>query len=90
MRALSTEWARHLDGQDKQNFEDLVRNTVTVLSRLRAILEDKEASVYKTEASESEYDNPAWAYKQAHLNGKLAAYRELKTLTNFLDQIRKP
>jgi hypothetical protein len=86
MRGLSVEWTKHLEAGAKKQFEDLVRNTTTVLTRLRAIIEEKDAVLTKQETTLESYDTPSWAYKQAYLNGKRAAYREIRDLTNFLDQ----
>ena len=35
-----------------------------------------------SEVSRSDYDTAAWAYKQAHLNGRYDAFRELERLIN--------
>lgn len=33
--------------------------------------------------TEKDYDNPSWAFKQAHINGEQQAYRDILTLLEF-------
>lgn len=81
-KGLSTEWTRHLKSEaEKKDFQAAVLNDRVVLDRLSAIIEEKLSSLQGREASASEYDNPSWAYKQAHLNGMKAG---LTTILNLL------
>jgi hypothetical protein len=49
------------------------------------VLKDMDATV-KTERSSRAYDNPNWAYKQAHTNGYLKA---LSNVAKFIDQYKQ-
>jgi len=82
---LSLDWVKHLpDDESKKDFEQLVRNTTQVLSRLRSIIEEKEKLLSQSELSMSDFDTPNWAYKQSFRNGKLASLKDIKNLTDFI------
>lgn len=69
-KGLSTEWTRHLKTEaERKEFQAKVLNDRLVLDRLSAIIEEKLTGLQSREVSSSEYDNPSWAYKQAHTNG---------------------
>lgn len=82
---LPTPWVRHLKDQDsRDNFERIVRGSVTALSRLYDLLEEEEEAIHNQEASTDDYlGTTDWAYKQAFRNGKKAQIRELKRLLGF-------
>ena len=83
LKGLDTRWTRHLQGEDKKNFEALVRNSTQVLTRLKGILEEKDQEVQSTSFSLSDFDSPAWAQKTAFRNGQLSVLRQLKELIPF-------
>lgn len=69
-RGLSLEWTKHLKSEaEKKEFIDAVRHDTLVLGRLADIIQEKLQGLQNRETSPSEYDNPSWAYKQAHTNG---------------------
>jgi hypothetical protein len=77
-------WTKHLKDEDRRkDFESLLRNTVTVLSRLREIINEKEASLLKEEAARETY-SAGYPYLQAHLNGRKAELKELRELLSFI------
>lgn len=70
MRKLSVEWTKHLkDPKARQEFEKLLRNSTISLGRMREILEERLASLDRSEVKTEVYDSPNWAYKQADTNG---------------------
>ena len=86
MKSISIEWIRHLKTkQEQEEFEKSLRHTTEVLSRLRTIVEEKIQSVDREEISSSSYENPAWAYKQAHANGERAGLTKVLQLLAFLE-----
>lgn len=80
---LSTEWLRGL--KDK-SLEDAIRHDTLVLGRLKDILDQKLSELSRGEIATSSYENPAWAFKQAHANGRKAGLTEIRNLLSFLDQ----
>lgn len=82
-KGLDTRWTRHLEGQAKADFEMLVRNSTQVLTRLKAIIEEKDQEIQNTSYTLSDFDSPAWAHKTAFRNGQLSLLRQLKELIPF-------
>lgn len=86
-KALSLEWTKHLKtDEERKKFEVAVRHDTLVLGRLLEILDEKTKNLDKEEISPSSYDNPAWAYKQAHINGIRHGLTTVRQLLSFLDQ----
>lgn len=81
---LPIPWVRHLKDQDsKDNFERSVRASVLALSRLYDILEEKEEVLLYKDATEEDFVQTDWAFKQAFRNGQKAQIKELKQLLSF-------
>ena len=83
-KRLSTAWVQHKHSDDKQKFADLVFNSTAILTRLDEILNEHASALAASEASSEPYDNPNWAYLQAHRNGQKDMIRQLKKLTAHL------
>lgn len=74
-------WTKHLKSEEeRKSFSDAVLNDRLVLGRLSDIIEEKLSSLQDREVSASEYDNPSWAYKQAHTNGVKAGLTAILNL----------
>ena len=81
---LSAKWFQHLRKEEtKQSREETVRAGSTVLDLLTQTIEGEILALEKSRTSD--YDNPNWAYKQAHLNGQIQTLRNLLTLTKLGD-----
>ena len=77
-------WFSHLkDKQSQDSFKQGVLGSRFVLDRLHEIV----YNIVKNEDSPAtaDYESPSWAYKQAHLNGRKAAFNEILTLLKFSD-----
>lgn len=83
VKGLSTLWTQNLQGQDKQDFEMIVRNSTRLLTRLKEILELRERELSQTSLTIKDFEDPNWSHKQAYKNGSLAVYNELKNLIPF-------
>lgn len=81
LKPLSTAWTQGLQGQQKADFESMVRNSTTLLKRLREIIEEKTTVINKQTYSVDDFKDPSWGYKQAFRNG------ELSQLSKFLEII---
>lgn len=79
---IPMQWTANVanDPSAKQSFEDYLSNNQRLLLRLKEIIEDKEKSTDDKDFSLSSFDNPSWAYKQAHINGRRAVLNEIKQL----------
>jgi hypothetical protein len=78
-------WTKHIKEPEKrEDFEKLLRNSTTVLSRLQDILQEKEASLTSAEQSPETYRAAGYPYLQAHMNGRRAELREIQALLNFI------
>lgn len=79
-------WTSHLKTEeDKQRFAAAVNGAEPVLERLAQIIGIKEKDIDYVERSQKAYENPNWAYLQAHRNGYMTAIQSIKSLIN-LDQ----
>lgn len=82
---LPLTWVKHLPKDEQESFSQIVKNSTTVLSRLKDILDEQLRDLASKETKISEYDSPAWSSKQAHRNGQFAAIKQLRDLLSFLD-----
>ena len=85
---MLTIWTQNLKTQEeKDDFTNQVLNARPVLERLSQILKDKEVALEGSERTQKAYENPNWAYLQAHRNGYYTALQNMTDLLN-LDQQR--
>jgi len=70
--------------EEKESIESLLRNNVTLINRLQAILDEKVAEIRDKEVSESVYDSPSWSHKQAHTNGFISGMKYVADLLKFM------
>lgn len=85
MSKLNMVWTKHLQGDQKTSFESLLRNSTTVLSRLRDILKDKEEELTNQECSSDDFLHTGWEYRQAYRLGQKAQLREIQSLLKFIE-----
>jgi hypothetical protein len=77
-------WTKHIkDPEKKKEFETLVRNNVTLLRRLREILEEEDRGLSSSERSIKDFDQPNWEYRQAFKNGYRSCLNVIKKLTEL-------
>lgn len=83
---MHTKWAAHIeDDEAKTSFISLVRNSVTVLSRLLTILIERKTSLENQEVDPKKFKDPSWALEQAFLAGRRYELRQTMTLLDFLN-----
>lgn len=85
MKKLPVVWAKHLPKDEQEEFFEYVRHNHRLLSRLRQIIDDKISVIERAEANEETYRDAGYAYWQAHQNGREAALKDLRKLTDFLE-----
>lgn len=85
---MLTVWTKNLKTTEEQeNFNNQLLSARPVLERLSALLNEKEAELDRSERTQKAYENPNWAYLQAHRNGCASMLHAIKELIN-LDQQR--
>lgn len=84
MSKLSVEWFKNIPPEKRGSFEEVLRNSGTALNRLREIALEWERELETQEIKPEEFDNPAWAYKQARRIGDRSRIRKLLDLLSFL------
>lgn len=67
-------WFRGLKGKDKEEFQQLLQYS-PLREKAVEIVEGLLSEVERV--NRKDYDNPAWAYRQAHLNGEVLAYQKV-------------
>lgn len=86
---MFTVWTKNLKTEEeKENFTNQLIGARPVLQRLSDLLTEKEAELDRSERSQKAYENPNWAYLQAHRNGCAGMLQSIKDLIN-LDQQRE-
>lgn len=79
-------WTAHLTTDDeKKRFLNQLYGSRDVTDRLKELIEAKEKELGSAERNITAYDNPNWAYQQAHRNGYSNAMSIIKNLIT-LDQ----
>jgi hypothetical protein len=85
-----TKWTDHLnDPVEKENFQNSIRGAKRVLDRIKAICDEEENTLDRTEMDAKSFDNPNWAYKQAFKNGYRKGLQVTKTLVDLDHQVIK-
>ena len=80
---MNVKWTSHTkDAQQRKDFEAYVKNSSSVLERLTDIINIK-VDALDCPAFDPDYEDAAWAYKQADRNGQLRAYLEILKLTDL-------
>jgi hypothetical protein len=81
------DWTKNLtDADEKVKFEANIMSSKTILDRLTQLIDEKEASLTRTELTPSAFEDANWGYKQAFQNGYRAALNQIKILINLDDQ----
>lgn len=83
---MLTVWTKNLKTEEeKENFNNQLLGARPVLERLYQLLDEKEVELDRSERNLKAYENPNWAYLQAHKNGCASMLQSVKELIN-LDQ----
>ena len=73
----------HLTKEEKNKFEEYVRNNLTLLNRLRDIVDEKIKSAERSQIDKVNYDSAAWPYLQADLIGTIRALKSIRDIVNL-------
>jgi hypothetical protein len=78
---LSIQWFQDLPKHDQEKFKETVLNSKIVLDKVAKVCYNK--IIELDNVTTSDYDSPSWACKQAHLNGKREALKEILQLVDI-------
>ena len=82
-KQLVTVWTKaEKDPERKKSLEDLIRNSTTVLGRLREILEEDDKVLSNSQLHAPDKD-PSWALTQAHISGQRLQIKKTLDLLSF-------
>lgn len=80
---LKTDWFKDLPVSEQENFKQIVLGSKKVLDKLAEIVYNR--GIIEDRVTTDHYDSPSWSHKQAHLNGKREAYKEIIDLITIKD-----
>lgn len=82
-KALATAWTKAArDEEQRKSLEDLIRNSTTVLGRLRTLLEEEDKALSNSQMQAPDKD-PSWALTQAHIAGQRLQIKKTLDLLSF-------
>lgn len=82
-KSLATAWTKAIkDAEQRKSFEDLVRNSTTVLGRLKSLLEEEDKALSNSQLQAPDKD-PSWALTQAHISGQRLQIKKTLDLLSF-------
>lgn len=78
---MITAWTKHLKTEeDKAKYKTSLSRAKWLLDDIKRLSNDNLKSLEDSEISPKSYDNPNWAYRQAHANGYKQALRDFNKL----------
>lgn len=81
-KGISSDWTKNLPADKRKDFEQVLRNSTYITSRLADILEERLHTVLRSETSLDDFTGD-WAYKQAFRNGQKQALKAVLDLLSF-------
>jgi hypothetical protein len=83
---MLTKWTQHLkETKDQEDFKESIYRARSVLDRLRAMCDEFESAVERSEQSPKVYDCANWSHLQAHYNGFKQCLSQFKSLLDQRD-----
>jgi len=78
---VNTAWTKHLKSDaEKEQYRQSLTRVKWVLDDIKRLANDNLRSNEDSEMSPKSYDNPNWAYRQAHVNGYKQCLRDFNKL----------
>lgn len=77
-RDVYSEWLADQAPDKRAEYKDYLKNSTEIFEKLRKMIQKRYDNALHVR--EEDYDHASWAYKQAHLNGKLEALEEIYKL----------
>lgn len=85
MRNLPLVWTQGLQGKDKEDFENYLRNSIRLLDKLEDIVYKKIETLERKQLQEEFYKTPELTNQLCFLNGQLSAFNYILDLIRFKD-----
>lgn len=73
-------WTRGKSEEEKKLYVESLNRAKWVLDDLNKLVDSNLRGVEAAESKVESYDNPNWAYRQAHANGYKKALKDIKNL----------
>lgn len=87
---MFTKWTQHLqDPKEQEDFKESIYRARPVLDRLKAICDEFENAIERSEQSPKVYDCANWASLQAHYNGFKQCLSQFRSLLDNRDNINE-
>ncbi len=83
-KKLSTDWYAGKTQKEQEAIEFVLRNNVALIQAVLDVIDRYEKEEDRGETNLTQYDSPAWGYKQADRNGARRALQKVKNLFNIL------
>lgn len=81
---LPLEWLKSLHtDKERQDFEEVLRNSTMVVDRLIELLDEWDAELTNKDLKETDFDTPNWEVKQAARIGDRRRIKKLRDLFSF-------
>jgi len=82
---MLTRWTSHLKGNNEKEeaFKNQIYSAKQVLERLRAIVDEDEKALDRSEITGDAYANANWSHHQAHKNGVRQYIAQIKAILNL-------
>lgn len=82
---VSAAWTQGMNKEEKDAFLSILslEEKSKVYERLLSIVQSRRRALETSEIIGTAYDNPNWAYKQAHNNGARQMLQFIETLLDF-------
>ncbi len=82
-RNINSVWTSGVPASERERISSMVKGSPQILNRLLEIIKTKMTALETV--NETDYSCPSWSHKQAHLNGKKEALRDMMTLFSHLE-----
>jgi hypothetical protein len=82
----SLEWTKGMTEQEKEEFLSVLAKSTFLARRLKTLLQERLLYLDRKENGEKVYENQAWPFYQADVNG---GKREVKYLLSLFDHIKE-
>jgi beta-lactamase class D len=78
---MHVDWIKDLkEPEQREHFKKLLYGNEKVLDKLTQILYNY---IKESETNTNDYDSPSWAYKAAHNNGRIEAFKKVIKLLDL-------
>jgi hypothetical protein len=88
MTKLPLAWSKGLNQKDMEALEYVLRNNTILIPKLLEVISEFEAEENRSETTLSDYDSPSWSHKQADRNGARRAYKRIKSLFSYMNEVQ--